>query len=429
MSTREPDNADDTDGVPRVIVFSSLFPSAEAPTAGGFIRDRMFRVAKRMPLVVVSPRAWSPFDWLVRLFRPTFRPPSASFEVMEGVEVHRPRALSIPGVFKRYDGVLMAWSTRRFVERLNVRFGATVLDAHFAYPDGFAAVRIGRRLGVPVVVSLRGSKDQRLLGTSREAGLREAVQGAARLIAVSRSLVFDVGRPCGIEPERIDVVSNGVDLSMFSVVDRQEARRRLDIDVAAKVILGVGNLIPLKGFQRVIPLLPDLRKRFPDLVYLIVGGASSQGDMSDELLALARHHGVEDCVRLCGRQPPSELKWFYGAADVFALASEYEGLANVLLEAMACGVPVVATRVGGNPEVVRTARVGTLVDFWDAEGFAGALSDTLGREWDRLDIARDAERHGWEARIDALESILRSVSRRPSGAGRSRDSRRGSSGS
>jgi glycosyltransferase involved in cell wall biosynthesis len=90
----------------------------------------------------------------------------------------------------------------------------------------------------------------------------------------------------------------------------------------------------------------------------------------------------------------------------------------VLLEAMACGVPVVATRVGGNPEVVRTARVGTLVDFWDAEGFAGALSEALGRDWDRPGISREAGRHGWEARIDALERIFRSVSRRPDSANR-----------
>lgn len=396
-------------GEPRVLVFSSLFPNASAPTAGVFIRERMFRVAKRMPLVVVAPQAWSPFDWAIRLLRPGFRPQGAAFEVMDGIEVHRPRALSFPGVLKRLDGRLMALSTIGCVRRIHRRFRATVIDAHFAYPDGFAAVTIGRRLGLPVTLSVRGSKDQMLLGTDREPALRETLHGAAQLIAVTESLVSGVGGPLGLPPERFTVVGNGVDLSRFEPMDRAAARARLGIAEDAKVIIGVGNLIPLKGFQRIIPLLPRLRRRHPKLVYLIVGGGGTQGDNSQQLAALAKQHGVADCVRLCGRQMPDDLKWYYSAADVFALATEFEGWANVFLEAMACGLPVVTTRVGGNPEVITSEAVGTLVDYWDDDAFAQALEQAFDRRWDTNRILAYARANDWVHRIDQLEAIFRSL--------------------
>jgi glycosyltransferase involved in cell wall biosynthesis len=392
-----------------VIVYSSLFPSAVNPSAGLFIRERMFRVARRMPLVVVAPQAWSPLDGLVRLFRPGFRRLAPFFERMDGVEVHRPRFLSVPGVLKRLDGWLMARSTYGTVARIHRGFGATLIDAHFGYPDGYAATWIGRRLGLPVTITLRGSKDRQLLGTSREAGLRRALAGAAALISVSRSLVEQVGGPLGQPADRFRLVGNGVDLARFAPEDRAEARRRLGIPPDAPVIVGVGNLIELKGFHRVVPLLPWLRRRHPGLVYLVVGGATASGDMSGRIRALAREHGVEDCVRLCGRQPPDELRWFYSAADAFALATEYEGWANVFLEAMACGLPVVTTRVGGNPEVVREPDTGILVDYWDPDAFRDALDRALSAPWDREAIRRYARENDWERRVDQVEAVFAEV--------------------
>ena len=391
---------------PRIIVYSSLFPSAAAPNAGTFIRERMFRVARRLPLVVVAPQAWSPFDWAIRLFRKGFRPQGAAHEVMDGIEVYRPRFLSVPGVLKRFDGWLMARCTLGCVRRLQARFGGTLIDAHFGYPDGYAASWIGQRLGLPVTITLRGSKDQRLLGTDCEPALRSALAGAARLLAVTGSLVEDVGRPLGQPPERFTIVGNGVDLTRFAPEDRAQARRRLGLPEDATVLIGVGNLIDLKGFHRVIPLLPRLRRQFPKLRYLIVGGATGQGDNAAQLRALAREYEVEDIVQLCGRQPQEELRWYYSAADVFTLATAYEGWANVFLEAMSCGLPVISTRVGGNAEVVTAPALGTLVEFWDAEAFGRALADALGRTWDRDAIRAYARANEWERRVDQLVALF-----------------------
>jgi glycosyltransferase involved in cell wall biosynthesis len=288
-----------------------------------------------------------------------------------------------------------------------------VIDAHFLYPDGYAATLVGRELGLPVTITLRGRKDQRLVGSPRESQLREAAASAARLFAVSDSLKRDVGAKLGQPPERILVVANGVDLDKFLPVDRAEARRRLGIDDDAKVLIGVGGLVEGKGFQRVIPLIKGLRVKFPKLVFLIVGGGTTQGDLRASLEALARSEGVADAVRFCGRQLPEELKWYYGAADVFALATTYEGWANVFLEAMACGLPVVSTRVGGNEQVVCSPDLGELVEFWDPDAFADAIERALTRNWDRAAIMAYARSNTWDQRIDVLEHEFREIVNRP----------------
>ncbi len=396
---------------PRLIVYSSLFPSAAAPAAGIFIRERMFRVARQLPIVVVAPQPWSPFDWLVRRFRPSFRPVAPAHETMDGIEVYRPRFFCLPGVLKRLDGWFMARATLPTVQRLAEQGGAPIIDAHFLYPDGWAATRIAARLGLPVTITIRGSKDEWLIGTDRERYLVEAMNAATRLFAVSDALKRDVAVRLGIDADKVSVIGNGVDLDKFSPVDKLEARRRLGIVDDAKVIIGVGGLIPRKGFHRIIPLIPELRRRHPGLVYLIVGGGVTQADMRAELEALVRECEVSDAVRFCGSQPSEMLKWFYGAADVFVLATEHEGWANVFLEAMACGLPVVTTRVGGNAQVVSDSRLGELVEWRDPGEFLDAIDRVLGNAWDAGVIIDYARANTWDVRVSRLVAELKAIHR------------------
>jgi len=395
---------------PRLIVFASLFPGAEAPTVGTFIRERMFRVGRHVPIVVVSPQPWSPFDWLVRLFRRSFRPSMARFERMDNVEVHRPRWLSLPGVAKRFDGWLMWRGSERCVRELHRQFHATAIDAHFLYPDGWAAARIAQRLALPCTITLRGSKDEWLIGTDRERLLVEAMNSATKLFSVSESLKRNVAEKLGVAPQKVTVIGNGVDTHKFRPVDRIEARRRIGVSPDAEVMIGVGGLISRKGFHRVIPLIPWLRERHPRLLYLIVGGGTTQADMRGELEALARQHGVSDCVVFCGQQNPGDLSAFYSAADVFVLATEHEGWANVFLEAMACGLPIVTTRVGGNAEVVLTPTSGELVEWWNPQAFASAIDRALAHRWDREAIIAYARSNSWDFRVERLLAEFRALS-------------------
>lgn len=394
---------------PRLLVLSSLFPSAAQPTAGVFIRERMFRVGARLPIVVVAPQPWFPFQGVIRWFRPHFRPPAAAHEVMQGIEVHRPRFLCFPGVFKRIDGALMAiciaWSVRRLVKRHQLN----ILDVHFGFPDGRAGTLLGRWLKLPVVLTLRG-KEERQTRTSVAVPLRRAVRAADRIVAVSQALA-DVAVGLGVNADRVQVVGNGIDLARFRPIPRDEARVALGLPPQARVLVSVGGLVERKGFHRVIDCLPALMQAHPDLHFLVVGGAGPEGDISGRLQAQVVHLGLADRVRFLGSVAPDDLKVPLSAADVFVLATRYEGWANVLLEAMACGLPVVTTRVGGNAQVVSQSDVGSLVPFDDSAALSAALDRALCKAWNGDAIRQFASRHAWEQRIPALVALFEEVLR------------------
>jgi glycosyltransferase involved in cell wall biosynthesis len=383
-----------------LIVFSSLFPSAARPGAGLFIRERMFRVARHRSLVVVSPQPWFPGQALVRLFRPAYRPMAPYHEMQQGVAVYHPRFLAIPGLLRRLDGGSMALFSYPLLRRLKAD-GARLIDAHFAYPDGEAASRLGRWLRLPVTITLRGTE----VPHSRDPVLRirmmQALKSAARVFAVSDSL-RRLALQLGVAPDRSEVVGNGVDVEQFQPVDRAEARRRLGLPDEAKVLISVGGLVERKGMHRVVDCLPALLATHPDLHYLIVGSGGPEGDMRPELEAQVARLGLGGRVHFLGALPPAELKWPLSAADVFALATRNEGWANVFLEAMACGLPVVATDVGGNAEVVCRPELGSIVPFGDAAALERALAAALDRPWDRAAILEYARDNQWDRRVAQL---------------------------
>ena len=383
----------------RLLVFSSIFPSTVTPTVGTPVWERMSRIGRHVPMVVVSPQAWSPLDWLVRLFRKTYRPISSPHEIIDGVEIFRPRILSIPRFFKGLDGWLMAAGSRRRVRQVVQQFKPTILDAHFLYPDGYAASLLAREHGLPLTITIRGSKDARLVDGPRKEQLRRAMESAATLFAVSDSLKQDVSARLDVADAKTVVIGNGVDMSKFSRLDRNAARQRLGLAPDAKVLISVGSLVELKGFHRILPVLPRLRERFPGLRYLVVGGGTTQGDMSATLRAMTAELGLEENVVFCGPQVPDQLKWYYSAADLFVSATSYEGWANVLLEAMACGLPVVTTKVGGNPQVVCKNELGSIVPYWDEPAFESAVSHALEHSWDCAAIMAYANENSWDARV------------------------------
>jgi glycosyltransferase involved in cell wall biosynthesis len=393
---------------PRIVVFSSLFPSARQPGAGLFIRERMFRVGRELPIVVVAPTPWFPLQGLIRRFRPGFRAGAPRHEVQQGVDVWFPRFFSAPGVLKRLDGWAMALGAWPRLRQLKRAGRLDLLDAHFAYPDGYAAALLGRWLNVPVTITLRGTEVRHARDAALAPLVREALQRATRVFAVSESL-RRVAVDLGIAPEKVLVVGNGVDLDKFSPLPRAEARRRLGLPTEAPVLVTVGALVERKGFHRVIELLPALRERFPGLTYLVVGGASPEGDWTDRLKQQAASLGLADAVRFLGPVAPEELRVPLSAADVFVLATRNEGWANVLLEAMGCGIPVVATDVGGNAEVVNSPGLGVVVPFGDAGALQGAIEDLLTAPRDADPIHAYAGQHTWERQATTLLREFRSL--------------------
>lgn len=383
-----------------LVVFSSLFPSAARPGAGIFIRERMFRVARHRTLVVVSPQPWFPGQALIRWWRPGYRPPSPLFEIQQDIRVYRPRFLSVPGLLRRWDGWSMALGSYRLLRRLKNE-GARLIDAHFAYPDGEAATRLGRWLGLPTTITLRGTEVPHSKNPVLRLRLTHALQTATHVFSVSQSL-RRLAIELGAAEAQTEVVGNGIDTTRFHPVAREAARRRYKIPLDALVLISVGGLVERKGMHRVIDCLPELVARHPNLHYLIVGGGSAEGDMRAELNEQVALLGLNRHVHFLGTLAPDELKWPLSAADVFVLATRNEGWANVFLEAMACGLPVVSTDVGGNAEVVCRAELGRIVPFGDTQALQHALDDALTQNWDRDAIVRYAQANQWDKRVAQL---------------------------
>jgi glycosyltransferase involved in cell wall biosynthesis len=262
-----------------------------------------------------------------------------------------------------------------------------VIDAHYFFPDGVAAARLARRFGKPFVVTARGS-DINLIAQlpAPRRMILDAARSAGRIIAVSGALkraMVDLG----IEAERIVVLRNGVDLSLFRPVPMADARRQLGLG-PGRVVASVGNLLPEKGHDLVIRAVAGM-----DNVGVVIVG---EGPERRRLEALAKELEIGNRVHFRDVIPQDRLAILYSAADVLALGSMREGWPNVLLEAMACGTPVVATNVGGVREIVTTDEVGRVVAQRDYESLARAIEQLLATPTDRIAVRRYAEGYGWE---------------------------------
>ncbi len=295
---------------------------------------------------------------------------------------------------------LLYRSVLPFIRRL-MASGRTfdAIDAHYAYPDGVAAVWLGQKLHLPTVVTARGTDinfipryaiPQRLI--------RRAIDGAAALITVSaalKSALVELGAPA----EKVTVLRNGVDTALFRPIDRGSAREALGL--TRPTLISVGLLIDRKGHHRVIEALT----RLSEFDLLIVG----EGPERDRLTTLIARLGLGDRVRLLGARPHAELPLLYNAADALVLASEREGWANVLLEAMACGTPVVASNIWGNPEVVRHPEAGLIVDANTAEGIAAGVTRLFARLPSREATRTYAEAFSWDETTAGQIALFRDV--------------------
>jgi len=251
---------------PHIGVLSGLFPSSVQPNAGLFMPERLGPVARRFPLAVVAPTPWFPLQSAIRLLRPHFRPGAPAYEVRDGIEVWYPRFLSPPGILKRCDGRMMALAALPRLRALQRAGRLDLIDAHFGYPDGYAATLLGRWLRVPVTITLHGLEERLVADAALAPRLRAALTGAARVFAVSEPLRQTAIR-LGVPETKVEVVGNGVNIGRFQPRDRAAARTTLGLSATAPVLVSVGGLVERKGFHRVIEVLPELRRRWPDLVY------------------------------------------------------------------------------------------------------------------------------------------------------------------
>ena len=388
----------------QILTFTSLFPNAADKTFGVFIYQRMAHVDKRAgnKVHVVAPVPYVP-GWLKQTRWGTMaRIPKV--EQIGGLTVYHPRYLLLPKISMAIHGLLIFLGSFRLVRKLHKQIHFDCIDAHYVYPDCFAAVLIGRRLGLPVVASARGT-DINLFPSFRlvRPMIRWTLRHTAGNIAVCRAL-GDEMIALGAAKDHVAVIGNGVDLERFQPVDQSEARKKLGIPLDAQVVVSVGALIPRKGFQFLIPAVARIAERYPALKVYIVG----KGDPT-ELKELCRTHKVEDRVFLVGSRANEELKFWYSAADLSCLVSSREGWPNVVLESLACGTPVLATGLWGVPEILVSPELGIMVTQ-EIESIADGLGKSLSRAWDREAILRYARTRTWDVVAQEVDDFLKQIS-------------------
>jgi len=375
-----------------ILALSFLFPNRAQPTYGVFVLRRLQAVSRLgARLEVVSPVQWYPL-----IERLTGRVGASRIEARErwaDLDVHHPRFFVVPKVMKWLDALTYTRAVSRLIARQNTGFD--LIDVHWTYPDAFAGWWLAKRHRRKWLVTVRGHE----AFYDREWSLRRLIvrwllRRADRVIALSEEL-REKCIQLGVPRERTAVVLNGVDTGQFRYMDAAECRARLGLASAGKIILSVGRLTRGKGHDHVIRAAAALRDAGVETDLYIIGGFNPEEDFGGELRRLINTLGLTR-VHILDPVPHERLALWYGAADVFCLASDSEGCPNVVLEALACGTPVVVTDVGAVTDIVRPGRNGLLVPRERMFDLTQALAAALEQKWNPQAIAGEMHQMGWD---------------------------------
>lgn len=380
----------------RVLVLTKIFPNRVEPHSSAFNRQQFAALSRFCDVEVLATIPWFPAaSGFSRWSRAGRLGEVPSFERIDGLSVHHPRFAYLPKIGTSLAGPLYVASLAHHV--LPYRGHVDLLLGSWAYPDGWAAVKLARWLGVPAVVKVHGS-DINVLG--RDPPAREriawALPRADRVVAVSRPLAQRVVE-LGAARERVAVVENGVDRSRFFPRDAASARAELGLG-SAPAVLYVGRLERDKG---VLDLVRAFAHPALSRAELWLVGA---GSAAEECRLLAERLGVR--LSLLGERPHREIPSFLAAADLLALPSLAEGSPNVIAEALAAGRRVVATRVGGIPDLVKSELLGQLVPARDPDALGAALAAELARRVAPELVARVAAIPSWQESARRLHEVL-----------------------
>lgn len=388
----------------RVLTLSTLYPSAARPGFGLFVEGQTSRLAARpdVDLRVIAPVGVPPFPLSLRGSHAPLRKLPHD-EMWNGVRTLRPRFTAVPLIGWRTNPERVERAVLRAMGKLRTEgFIPDVIDAEFFFPDGVAAARLGRKIGIPVSIKARGS-DIHFWGAKNRArkDIVEAAAGAGGLLAVSEALKRDMVA-LGMRADRIKVHYTGVDLARFRPQDRWAAKAKFG--VTGLLAVSVGNLVKLKGHEIAAVAIGKMK----GMTLIIAGSGEDEAWIRRQAMAAEEPQRI----RFVGAVPHDQMPDLLAAADVLVHASEREGLANVWVEALACGTPVISSDVGSAREVIDRPEAGSIVSERSPGAFAGAVGRFLSAEPDPGAARAAAERFSWERNTEALYDHLAKVAAR-----------------
>ena len=340
-------------------------------------------------LEIVQPLPYFP------IVRPLPRWARSPSHTVDGNQIHHAPMPYVPGVLKRFDGRFLERAVMSVVGPMHRARPFDLIEAHFGFPDGVGALRAAARLGVPAFVTVRGLETDYLRDPAIGPQLAEALRRAAGCVSVSHSLKRLVTEH-GVPPDSVRVIPNSVDRNLFRPAEKSAARASLDLPADEPLVLTVGTLINLKRHHVVVQALARVRQEHPGARLAIIGTEREERDYPTRLRKLAADLGLQQAVRIVGAVAPPDVARWLAAADTFCLVSAREGCCNAVLEALACGRPVVTTPAGDNPDFVKDGQNGYVVPIDDVEATATALIAAIGaRHWDADRISKGLSVGDW----------------------------------
>ncbi len=363
-----------------LLFLSHMFPNNIAPFSVPFMLERAKALARYVSLEVVAPVSFFPF---VRNHLPKPR------ESIGSITVHHPRYLALPSVLWSVRWYPYFLSFRSFWGRRNV--GSDILHIEWIYPDAFAVAKFAKKRGIRTIGVVHGNEAIEYFGpVKRRKIYSEAFVRLDHIIVVSDDLEFKLINEYSVEPQKISVILNGVDITKFPLIDKLRARRELEITENRSVGVCVARLSQEKNLHVLIKAAAYLKD--VGLTIYIVG----DGPLKNNLQALISKLGLTNHVKLVGPVPHDEIALWLNAADYFYLPSQREGCPVVVHEALACGVPVIATSVGAIPDLIKDSRYGLLCEPDNTAAFAGIMKKAMSMSWDRNAISSYGRQFTWD---------------------------------
>ncbi len=387
----------------RILALTNLYPNPWQPLRATFNRQQFRALATggEHEVQVIAPIAWAG-EWSAR-GRTTASEdlPEDRKRLYDGMVIHHPRYLYTPKILRGWYGRFFIESVRACFRGVVEQFRPDIVLGCWAYPDGWAAVQLAREADLPVAIKVHGSD---LLTIDDQPAKKRATSDALRscdaVIAVSRNLK-ERAVQLGADRAKVHIVYNGVDTNLFCPGSREEAARHVGLTSTDPLILFVGNLAPVKGLDVFLDSLATLKRDDRRFQCVLVGEGPLRASLESRIESL----GLRGQVRLAGAMPPAQLPHWYRAADLFVLPSRSEGVPNVLLEAMACGTPCIASHVGGIPEI---APAQSLVPAGDSSALASSIARALA-SGNRQATSGVSTPGNWSASAHALANVLQAA--------------------